>query len=140
MSAVRSTMNTLLELVADHIKPDRVAEAGDAESVADAAVVVRPIGLERIGRSQRDGPVLDLQLAVLVVCLGRRALDNLEALIAAVETNGPYSISKMRPEPLPTGPVQLGFELRVPVSLRLEAIRGPIVTEPLVVTPELIGR
>jgi len=140
MSAVRSTMNTLLELVADQVKPDRVAEAGDAESVADAAVIVRPVGLERVGRSQRDGPVLDLQLAVLVVCLGRRALDNLEALLAAVETAGQYSISPLRPEPLLAGPVQLGFELRVPVSLRLEDTRGPLVTEPLVVTPELIGR
>ena len=141
MSVVRSSLSALVDVLAEAVAPDAVSIEDTGAQSVDAAttgpVVVRVVALDRIGRSRRDGPVLDLQLTAAVACTGPHSLENLEQMLAAVENISRYSV-----EPLPAAvPAarSLGFLVRVPVTLRLSEPGGPPILEPLRVDT-VVGR
>jgi hypothetical protein len=95
--------------------------------------------LDRIGRSRRDGPLVDLELVASVQATGPHTLENIERMIVVVEANR-YSIRPLPQVADPQGDIHfLGFLVHVPVSLRLEEPRGPQVREPLR-TRTVVGR
>lgn len=146
MSSLRSSLELLVGLFAAAVGPDAVVlVTDDAEqtpgspSASDAPVQVRPLSVMRIGRSRRDGPVLDLELRVAVVCSGEYSIDNIESLLRALETTGNYTVGALDPFHGQVSETRLGFVTTVPVSLRLDEPRGPLVREPLVVKTVLVG-
>ncbi|TFD75738.1 hypothetical protein [Cryobacterium psychrophilum] len=136
MSVVRSTLSSLVSVLADAVAPDSVA-VSDGGDVPTDPVIVRVVSLDRVGRSRRDGPVLDLELAVAVLCTGPRSLENVEQMLAAVEGSSRYAVVPLQPSE--SGMNGLGFRVRVPVPLRMSEPQGPPVLEPLQVTT-VIGR
>lgn len=136
MSVVRSSLSTLVSVLAEAVAPDPVG-VWDGGSLPTDPVVVRVVTLDRIGRSRRDGPVLDLELAAAVSCTGPRSLENLEQMLAAVENTSRYSVAPLTADGHTTG--ALGFLVRVPVTLHLTEPGGPPIREPLQVTT-VIGR
>ena len=140
MGYVRSSLSDLLGVLSDAVAPQRVRFDDDsphgADSPPEAPVTVHAVALDRVGRSRRDGPVLDLELRVAVECHGPEQLDNMEQLLLSVERHSQYSIvssNEYRPgeyqESIRDG---LGFLVRIPVPLRFEEPSGPPVLEPLV--------
>ncbi|MDJ0355992.1 hypothetical protein [Paenarthrobacter sp. PH39-S1] len=130
MSAVQVALSTLVDLLSSAVDPEKVRLEED-NSEDPAPIAVRILSLDRIGRSRRDGPVLDLDLAVAVLSTGPRRLDNLEQLITAVERGSRYSTGPLeRTDQIPSTP-GIGFLVHVPVSLRLDEPQGPPVREPL---------
>lgn len=128
MGHVRSSLSDLLGVLSDAVAPQHVRfDDGSPTAVVpppDAPVTVRAVSLNRVGRSRREGPVLDLELRVAVECHGPEQLDNMEQLLMAVELHSQYSVvsnGEFRPEEY-SGTLQqgLGFLVRVPVSLRFE--------------------
>ncbi|MDH6236117.1 hypothetical protein [Cryobacterium sp. CG_9.6] len=134
MSVVRSTLSSLVSVLADAVKPESVQLSAGGEVTRDP-VTVRVVSLDRVGRSRRDGPVLDLELAVAVLCTGPRSLENVEQMLAAVENTSSYAVQPL----LPQEPGRIGFVVRMPVALRLSEPDGPPILEPLHVTT-VIGR
>ncbi|WP_051973396.1 hypothetical protein [Cryobacterium sp. MLB-32] len=141
MSVVRSSLSDLVAVLADAVVPDSVGVQHGGQPETEAAptdpVLVRVVALDRIGRSRRDGPVLDLELSAAVACTGEHTLDNLERMMVALENLSRYSVAPLTPELRATGAV--GFLVRVPVNLRLTEPGGPPILEPLQVTT-VIGR
>ncbi|MET3905392.1 hypothetical protein [Paenarthrobacter sp. 4246] len=128
MGHVRSSLSDLLGVLSDAVAPQHVRfDDGSPTAVVpppDAPVTVRAVTLNRVGRSRREGPVLDLELRVAVECHGPEQLDNMEQLLLAVELHSQYSVvsnGEFRPEEY-SGAIQqgLGFLVRIPVSLRFE--------------------
>lgn len=137
---VRSSLTDLLGVLSDAVTPQRVRfDDGSPDAAGpspDAPVTVHAVTLNRVGRSRRDGPVLDLELRVAVECHGPEQLDNMEQLLLAVERHSQYSVVSMgefRPEEY-SGAIRqgLGFLVRIPVALRFEEPSGPPVLEPLI--------
>lgn len=147
MSVVRSSLSALVSVLADAVAPDSVGVSDGGGPVSAGAVsagarlsdpvIVRVLALERIGRSRRDGPLLDLELAAGVSCTGPRSLENLEQMLAAVENTSRYSVAPLAPEI--AAAAGLGFLVRVPVTLRLTEPSGPAILEPVHVTT-VVGR
>jgi hypothetical protein len=125
MSAARTALSGLLDALAAAVRPAQVDLHDDAVPPGTAGVTVRPVSLDRVGRSRRDGPLLDLQLTVEVTSTGPQSLEWTEQMLTAVEQHERYSAG-----PLGT-PGQLGFTVRVPVPVRLGEPTGPLVREPL---------
>ncbi|QSZ50339.1 hypothetical protein QEH68_18365 [Paenarthrobacter sp. OM7] len=133
MGHVRSSLSDLLGVLSDAVAPQHVRfDDGSPTAVVpppDAPVTVRAVTLNRVGRSRREGPVLDLELRVAVECHGPEQLDNMEQLLLAVELHSQYSVvsnGEFRPEEY-SGAIQqgLGFLVRIPVSLRFEEPSDP---------------
>jgi len=137
VSVVRSTLSSLVSVLADAVAPDSVGVA-DGGPVPTDPVIVRVITVDRIGRSRRDGPVLDLELGAAVVCTGPRSIENVEQMLGAVERSARYAVSALDPAQTGGG-TGLGFIVRVPVTLRLSEPEGPPILEPLQLTT-VIGR
>lgn len=145
---VRSSLTELLGLLSDAAAPERVrfddGSVDDSESEPDAPITVHAIGLDRVGRSRRAGPVLDLELRVAVECHGPTQLDNLEKLLLAVELSSDYSV--VSKGEFQAGEYQsairrgIGFVVRVPIPLRFDEDAGPKVLEPLIATTEVARR
>ena len=141
MSVVRSALSALVSVLADAVSPDSVGvfDGGPVptDPVPTDPVIVRVVTLDRIGRSRRDGPVLDLELAAAVSCLGPHSLENVEQMLAAVENISRYLVAPLTPDL--HADAGLGFLVRVPVTLRLTEPGGPPILEPLRVDT-VIGR
>ncbi|MBT2586792.1 hypothetical protein [Arthrobacter sp. ISL-95] len=133
MGHVRSSLSDLLGVLSGAVAPQHVRfDDGSPTAVVpppDAPVTVRAVALNRVGRSRRDGPALDLELRVSVECHGPGQLDNMEQLLLAVELHSEYSVvsnGEFRPEEYSGAIGQgLGFLVRVPVSLRFEEPSDP---------------
>ncbi|MEO3941542.1 hypothetical protein V3C41_10740 [Paenarthrobacter nicotinovorans] len=133
MGHVQSSLYDLLRVLSDAISPQHVRfDDGSPTAVVpppDAPVTVRAVTLNRVGRSRRDGPALDLELRVAVECHGPEQLENMERLLLAVELHGQYSVvssGEFRPEEYSGAVGQgLGFLVRVPVSLPFEEPSDP---------------
>ncbi|UVJ39183.1 hypothetical protein [Arthrobacter sp. CJ23] len=155
MGFVRSSLTELLGVLSDAVSPERVrfddgsagtSETGPADpapgtpepGTPEAPVTVHAVALNRVGRSRREGPVLDLELRVAVECHGPKQLDNMEKLLLAVERNSQYSVvssGEFQPgEYEPNVRQGLGFLVRIPVALRFDEPSGPPVLEPLIAT------
>lgn len=130
MSVSRTALGSFVDLVAATVAPDEVAPPGEQREPR-AAVSVVPLALQRVSRSRRDGPLLDLELRVAVVCSGPRDLENTEALLVMLELRSAYTVSSLDRALWPELPPGLGFAASVPVSVRLDEPAGPPVREPL---------
>ncbi len=129
MSVATSALQQLVDSLAEAIdgEPVRVENAAYAgpEAPSDSAVTLRPVALNRLGRSLRDGPILDLELVVRVAARGPRALDLVEQAMLALEPDSRYTLDE------PQDAEGLGFLIRARVGVRLEEPVGPPVQEPL---------
>src|SRR5688572_11118266 len=138
MGVVRASLTELVKLLNDAITPDEImlddGSRDEPEEPPGSPVSLKPTALTRVGRSRRDGPVLDLELTVTVECRGPRQLDNLEKLLLAVERHSQYTTA-----PAEAVPAGLGFLVRIPVSLRVDEQSGPPVLQPMI-TKTVIGR
>jgi hypothetical protein len=137
VSDVRVFLDALLGILSTAVAPRKVALATEGAAESDAPIQVRALSVERVGRSRGEGPALDLRLVVRVLCGGPTAIDDIEALLVALET-GPYTVTPLDRAELAAGDLRLGFIASVPVSVALAETRGPRVEKPLVVNPELI--
>jgi hypothetical protein len=137
MGVVRSSLTELIGFLNDAITPEEITLDDDSRSEAEeppgAPVTIKPTALTTVGRSRRDGPILDLELSVWLQCRGPRQLDNLEKLLIAVERHSQYTTAPDTERP------GLGFLVRVPVSVRIDEPSGPPVLEPLI-AKTVIGR
>ncbi len=89
MSASGTALASLVQQLATAVAPEPVVvDDGRLDHPAEADTVVRPLALTRVGRSRRDGPVLDLLLFVEVSTRGPRALDLLERHLLTLERTG----------------------------------------------------
>jgi hypothetical protein len=135
MSDVRTSLATLVDVLSSAVAPDSVG-LQDGGPIPTDPVVVQVLTVERIGRSRRDGPVLDLELSAAVRCTGPRSLENVEQLLGAIESGAHYAVGPLAPS---VGEDRLGFLVRIPVTMRLPEPEGPPVREPVVVNA-LVGR
>ncbi|MEE2568865.1 carboxypeptidase-like regulatory domain-containing protein [Pseudarthrobacter sp. J64] len=151
MGVVRTSLTELVGLLNNAIAPDHVTlddgsaggttgRSGAGESLSGesddpddpSGTTIRPTALTRVGRSRRDGPVLDLELTARIECRGPNQLDNLEKLLLAVEHHSQYATAPVPETPIGSDRETLGFLVRIPVSVRLEEPSGPPVREPLI--------
>lgn len=138
MGHVHSSLSDLLGVLSNAVAPQHVRfDDGSPTAVVpppDAPVTVRAVALNRVGRSRRDGPVLDLELRVAVECHGPDQLENMERLLLAVELHSHYSVvssGEFRHEEYSDAIQQgLGFMVRVPVALPFEEPSDPPAREP----------
>jgi hypothetical protein len=135
MSALRASLSQFVDVLAGAVAPDTVG-LWDGGAAPDDPVIVRVLLVDRVGRSRRDGPVLDLQLAASVRCTGGRSIENVEKLLLTVEGTPQYVVTPLERA---AGEDALGFLVRVPVALRIPEPEAPLVREPAVVTT-LVGR
>ncbi|WP_120522484.1 hypothetical protein [Arthrobacter celericrescens] len=149
MGVVQASLTELLGLLSNAASPVPVHLEDDGEpsspgappdappdAPADAAVTVRPVALNRVGRSRRNGPLLDLELKVAIEARGPDCLTTMEKLLLAVERHSQYSVvstGEFEPGEYSASIREgLGFLVRVPVSLAFEEPAGPPVLEPLI--------
>ena len=139
VGVVRSSLTELLGILSDAVSPVRVrfddgSEPPTGQSI-DAPVTVHAVAMNRVGRSRREGPLLDLELKVAVECHGPTQLDNMEKLLVAIEQNTEYSVvssGEFQPDEYDAGIRQgLGFLVRVPIGISLDEPSDPPVAEPL---------
>lgn len=132
MSAARTALLGLVGALAEAVEPVPVALDDDgAAAPGESGVRVRPRSLSRIGRSRRDGSVLDLELVAAVGALGPEALELTELMLTALERQSRYTV-----EPLEAGDA-LAFQVRVPVAVRLEEPVRWRVREPMLLDVRL---
>lgn len=137
MGHVRSSLSDLLGVLFGAVAPQRVRFDDGSPTAGvpppDAPVTVRAISLSRVGRSRREGPVLDLELRVAVECHGPEQLDTMEQLLLAVELHSQYSVvsaGEFAPHEYSAAIRQgLGFVVRIPVSLGFEEPSDPPAQE-----------
>ena len=120
MHTARSALETLLATITEALTPAVVGLAGHATDGDDAEVVLTPVALRRVGRSRRDGALLDLELTVAVTTLGPDAIDHLEQLLVLAETRGLTVWA-------PPAPPVLGLTLALPVTVSIDEPTGPRV-------------
>ncbi len=135
MSAARTALLGLVGALTDAAAPAPVVLAsGPLEPgptpPAETAVRVWPVALSRIGRSNRDGVVLDLELHARVAVGGSEALETTEHLLVGLERDSRYAVEPLPPVP-PDASAALGFDVKVRVPVRLEQPSGPPVREPM---------
>ena len=102
-------------------------DEGESPAPSDPAIRLAILGLARLGRSTRDGPVLDLALMVRVLVTGPDALETTEALLVALERDAHHVVEPLGAE----DGGRLGFRVTVRVPVRLEQPVAPLVREPL---------
>lgn len=108
--------------------PDGTPSAAPEGAAADdPSVRLAVLGLTRLGRSTRDGPVLDLALLVRVLVAGPSALETTEALLTALERDAHHVVEPLGPQ----DGGRLGFRVTVRVPVRMEQPVGPPVRHPL---------
>jgi hypothetical protein len=135
VSALRTSLSQLVDVLADAVAPDTVGISDGGAAPVDP-VVVRVVSVARVGRSRRDGPVLDLELAASVNCTGTRSIENVEQLLGALEHAPQYIVTPVERAATEDA---LGFLVRVPVAVRIPEPEAPLVREPAVITA-LVGR
>lgn len=137
MSVARAALTEFAAFVSAAVSPDAAtleedaAEPDDPSPPSEGLIRIRPVALDRTSRSQRDGPVLDLELTVAVSSSGRRGLENTEALLTALESVGRYRVAPMDMQGPPAVPAVFSLLVRIPVAVRLDIPAGLPVREPL---------
>lgn len=132
MSAARTALLGLVGALAEAVDPVAVRVDDDPAASADVpGVSVRPRSLTRVGRSRRDGAVLDLELVAAVGTSGPLSLELTEQMLTALESESRYTVE---PHPAAEG---LGFQVRVPVAVRLEEPVPWRVEQPMVLDVRL---
>lgn len=131
MSAARTALLGLVAALSEAAEPAPVAlEDGPAPATPSrSGVSLRPVALSRLGRSTRDGVLLDLELLARVAVSGPDALETTERLLLGLERDSRYVVEPV--PPASAAPWALGFDVRVRVPVRLEQPTGPPVREPL---------
>lgn len=129
MRAARVALNDLVDVLALAVEPRQVGVDDGSTPVKDDAVRVRALSLDRVGRSLRDGPVLDLVMVASVQCGGSGALDATELMLEALERRPQMAVEPLPRDLMAAGLV--GFLANVPVAVPLPEESGPIVREPL---------
>lgn len=140
MNSVRTSLEMITDLVRDAAHPLKVDVRTGGATQDDTDVSIIPVSVDRVGRSRRDGPILDLQLTVAVVCTGPSNVDVVEDLFAALEPHSNYSIGPLDWPVTPPDAAGLGFRVSVTVPVRLAEPHGPPVKEPLTVQTVIGGR
>lgn len=135
VSALRTSLSQFIDVLSGAVAPDTVG-LEDGDSTPADPVIVRVVSVDRVGRSRRDGPVLDLQLAASVRCTGSRSIENVEQLLRAVEDTPQYVVAPLERA---RDERALGFLVRIPVALRIPEPEAPLVREPAVITT-IVGR
>jgi len=138
VTALRDSLDEFVALIERSVAPETVDLILDGGTAETGPIVVRPLSVERVGRSRREGPVLDLRLTASVHCVGPRGLDAIESIFRALESSGSYSIGTLANDVSAGNNGGLGFVTSMPVSLRLDEPTGPPVLTPLEVRTELI--
>jgi hypothetical protein len=132
MSAARTALLGLVSALAAAVDPETVAVDDDGTQAGkEPAVLVRADSLTRVGRSRRDGALLDLELVSTVRSRGPRALELTEQMLTALERESRYTAE---PVPAPAPPASaggLGFQVRMLVPVRLDEPAAPRVTKPI---------
>jgi hypothetical protein len=133
MGAARTALLGLVGALAAAVDPETVAIDDDAGPPPEGgpAVRVHPTSLARVGRSRRDGAVLDLELVAAVRSDGPEALELTEQMLTALERESRYTAE---PVSLPTQASSrsgMVFQVRMPVPVRLDEPVPPRVTEPI---------
>jgi hypothetical protein len=131
MSAARTALLSLVSALSEAAEPAPVAleDGPDPVTPPRPGVSLRPVALSRLGRSTRDGVLLDLELLARVAVSGPDALETTERLLVGLERDSKYVVEPL--PPVPAGPAALGFDVRVRVPVRLEQPSGPPVREPM---------
>lgn len=145
VGVVQASLTDLVGVLSAAVSPGLVhLEDDGGPSPEEAAVTVRSVALNRVGRSRRNGPLLDLELRVAVEARGMERLGNMERLLLAVERHSQYSVvsaGEFEPGEY-TASIRdgLGFLVRVPVSLAFDEPAGPPVLEPLIANTTVARR
>jgi hypothetical protein len=131
-SAAQDVLDQLIELLAAAGPPRPVVRpVAPADGDAAAPVMVRVLSLDRVGRSQRRGPLLDLSMLVEVTTSGPHSLEYAEQLFVAVERS-PWPVST---RPIPAAPDSdaaghLGFWIQLTFSVPVPQPAPVLVQQP----------
>ena len=128
MGAARTAVDSLIALLVSAVGPLLKIEEGISRGDGPA-VTVRVVSLDRVGRSRRDGLILDLRLTAAVFATGPHSVDATEQMLRAIEVDPRFTAGPLPWTPEPAA--GLGFLVSVPVSVRLEETAGPQVRQPL---------
>ena len=141
----RAALDSAVATLTSAVSPTTVHLSSDPTPSDTANVVVELLDLRRIGRSRRDGSLLDLELLTAVHATGPTALDLVEQMLVALEPHRydvePLPAAARRPDPRAPGVepgVELGFQLRIPVSVPMTEPDAPLVTQPPVVRIDVV--
>lgn len=142
MSSSEAALAALVELLAAEAAPETVViDDGRIERADFSGTLVRPLALERMGRSRRSGAILDLQLFLEVTTYGVNALATLERHLVTIEQS-----ELAAPEQPPQrsagqyGAGTMSVVVVVPVAVSLAEPQPPIVTQPPVVEVHFVSR
>ena len=124
MSATQRALDGLAKTLSDAVDGARFAivRPGEEPPAEQPDVLLTPLSLTRVGRSRRQGSLLDLELSVAVEAYGGDVLDLAERLLLAAETT-PHA----RLDPLPADRPGFGFVIAVGVSVDVTEPTGPPV-------------
>jgi len=124
MSATQRALDGLAKTLSDAVDGARFAivRPGEEPPAEQPDVLLTPLSLTRVGRSRRQGSLLDLELSVAVEASGGDVLDLAERLLLAAETT-PHA----RLDPLPADRPGFGFVIAVGVSVDVTEPTGPPV-------------
>ena len=133
MGTATETLRAFASVLGDAVAPVTVfVQTGSSEHPGSAGVLVTPTALTRTGRrTDKHLAQLELELTVLVECVGDNPLDTLETLLVVFEGDGRYQTA---PIETPLGDDEhrhLGLIVTMPVSIPIERTTGPRVLEPL---------
>jgi hypothetical protein len=144
MSSSEAALTALVELLAAAATPEPVViDDGRIVHTDFSGTLVRPLGLERVGRSRRGGAILDLQLILEVTTHGPHALATMERHLVTIELSQLAAQEQSSPPQRPPGQNSVGtmsLVVVVPVSLSLAEPQPPIVTQPPVVEVHFVSR
>lgn len=159
MSSAESCLGALVDRLADGVAPEPVVvDDGDVDRSQLSGTVVRPLSLDRVGRSRRGGAILDLEMVVEVSTHGPHALALLERhLVTLEQTQVAQARTTVSPDlaaasgaaasgaapsgaAAAAGATGMRIVVVVPVSVPLAEPQPPIVTRPPVVSVHFVSQ
>jgi len=137
MGSSGDVLISLVDLLAAEVSPAPVViDVGQLDRTDLRGTVVRPVALERVGRSRRGGAILDLELTLEVTTHGPEALATIERHFVTIEQSHlaarAESSFDRRPSGFDAAPA-LRLLVVAPVSVSLTEPRAPLVTQQPVV-------
>jgi hypothetical protein len=142
MSSSEAALTALVELLAGEAAPETVViDDGRVERTDFSGTLVRPLALERVGRSRRGGAILDLQLFLEVTTYGANALAAMERHLVTIEQSqlAAHEQGSQRSAGQ-YGAGTMSVVVVVPVAVSLAEPQPPIVTQPPVVEVHFVSR
>jgi hypothetical protein len=142
MISSEAALTALVELLAAEVAPAPVViDDGHVDRTDFGGTSVRPLALERVGRSRRGGAILDLQLFLEVTSYGPNALATMERHLVTIE----QSQLAAQEQPTQRSPRQyaagtMSVVVVVPVAVSLAEPQPPIVTRPPVVEVHFVSQ